>query len=87
MPRKQITLPRHLNEFVCTVSDKTGISQSAVISFSLKKLVDLYNAYIDNDCVDVFFYKVSEFYKNYFISSLPRGKKFKEVNFEKKKTF
>lgn len=86
MPRKQITLPQHLKQFVSSVSDKTGISQSAVISFSLKKLVDLYNAYVDNNCVDVFFYKVSEFYKNYFIQSLPRGKKSKEVHSEKKKT-
>lgn len=75
MPRKQITIPQHLEKFISTVSDKTGISQSAVISFSIKKLVDLYNAYCDNSCEDVFFYKVSEFYKNYFITALPRGSK------------
>lgn len=83
MPRKQITLPHSLNQFIQQVSRKTQISESAVISFSVKKLIDLYNSYCDNSCEDVFFYKVSEFYKNYFINALPRGKKSKEVNNEK----
>lgn len=78
MPRKQITLPHSLNQFVKAVSQKTQISESSIIAFSVKKLVDLYNAYSDNSCEDVFYYKVSQFYKDYFINALPRGKKVKE---------
>lgn len=79
MPRKQITLPSSLIQFVQLISSKCQISESSIISFSIKKLVDLYNAYCDNSCEDVFYYKVSEFYNDYFTKALPRGKKSKEV--------
>lgn len=82
--RKQITLPETLNDIVSRISKNAKISESAVISFGIHLLSNRLASVQAIDEVHTFITEIQRFYKFYYIKSLPRGKKSKEVKYEEK---
>lgn len=77
--RKQITVPETLNDIVKRLAQHAKISESSVISFGIHLLSNRLASAQAIDEVHAFINDIKRFYKFYYIKSLPRGKKSKEV--------
>lgn len=73
--RKQITVSNSLNRFVESLSNACDVSQSCIYNFAITILCSKYNLYSETGVEKVFIDSVKSFYKEYFITSLPRGRK------------
>lgn len=82
--RKQITVPDNLNLIIREVAKSAKISESAVVSFAINLLSNRLATAKAIDEVYSLIKQIQQFYKFYYIKSLPRGKKSKEVKYEEK---
>lgn len=82
--RKQITVPDNLNLVIKELAKSAKISESAVISFGINLLSNRLASAKAIDEVYSLIKNIKQFYKFYYIKSLPRGKNAKEVKHEKK---
>lgn len=72
--RKSITLPNKLNEVLQTISSVFHFPESAIISYCIYDCL----CHRDDE-FDLLPQELDDFYHNYYIKNLPRGKKSKEL--------
>lgn len=72
--RKQITVPDNLNLVIKKLAESAKISESAVISYGIHLLSNRLSSAEAIDEVYNLIKTIKQFYKYYYIKSLPRGK-------------